>query len=583
MEEVIKITGLKKEFEEKYGKGTVINTTITNIILPSQIVTEFYEDFIGRLSILDISWCLPDAEEKLKQYKVGDLIECVVLDIDFESKQVKLGQKHLYKPLSETTKWERIELGDEFNGTILEELNDSYLISTGGNFYGFLHKSFIEKETKKLKVKVNSKLDYSELLSFVPAFFEMESDAIAKSEVKGEYTFIESDLISYPAFKRSLLGLNASDEDHDLISAGFDLDSKIFSKEISTEYTLYLQFELNSPAYETNFKQNAIPFFLENETYSSESEKKVLEILSEKAYWFKLNRKENKFSVYNEDVNFYGEIRVSKDGKETRFIINTFSVGRKFYNTAEAKKRNAKYGSFLLSNAIKVVSPFGTIPIGDSQRKFADFVELKTDCFQTIYRLKKDASEILRQEGRTLAIIDRFLDYQISLLDDQKEENVFVENYKQIPSPSGGIAIQLSNNIGDSLEINEETVVNIRLKEKDKLLKLADGVICNDQGIYKLIIYKSIRLDLLENGFYLDKRIDKRQFEVQKEIIKDFLDKKIQIDHIESLLVEPNRIKSPVLSRIDLFNDDLKKTEIVSLDNNQIEQVRKSVGNKKSF
>ncbi|PLX01429.1 MAG: hypothetical protein C0594_13205, partial [Marinilabiliales bacterium] len=225
MEEVIKITGLKKEFEEKYGKGTVINTTITNIILPSQIVTEFYEDFIGRLSILDISWCLPDAEEKLKQYKVGDLIECVVLDIDFESKQVKLGQKHLYKPLSETTKWERIELGDEFNGTILEELNDSYLISTGGNFYGFLHKSFIEKETKKLKVKVNSKLDYSELLSFVPAFFEMESDAIAKSEVKGEYTFIESDLISYPAFKRSLLGLNASDEDHDLISAGFDLDS----------------------------------------------------------------------------------------------------------------------------------------------------------------------------------------------------------------------------------------------------------------------------------------------------------------------------------------------------------------------
>ncbi|MCF8373144.1 MAG: AAA family ATPase [Bacteroidales bacterium] len=573
----------KEDFKRLYGKGTIVRTIITEIIYPSQVVTQFQDEFIGRLSILDISYCLPDAEERIKQFKIGDSIECVVLDIDFNSKQVKLGQKHLVKTLSETTKWERIEQGDEFHGTILEELYDFYLVSTRENVYGFLHKSFIDQKTKKIKVKVSSKLDYSELLSFVPATLEMESDAVAKSDIKGEYTFIESDLISYPAFKRSLLGINASDDDHDLISDGFELDSKIFSKEISTEHTLYLQFELNSPAYETNFKQNAIPFFLEGETNSPENEKKVLEILSKQVYWFKLNRKRNEFSVYNENLYFWGDIKESKDKKETRFIIKVFSVGQTFSRATEEKKKNAKYGSFLLSNAVKVVSPFGTIPIGDSQRKFADFAELKTDCFHTIYRLKKDASEILRQEGRTLAIIDRFLDYQISLLDDRKEENVFVDRFKQVPSSSGGISIQLPVNIGDSLEIEEETVVNIRLKENDKLLKLADGVICNVQGVCKLIIYKPIRLELLDQGFYLDKRIDKRQFEVQKEIIKDFLDKKIQIDHIESLLVEPDRIKSPVLSRIELFNEDLKRTEIESPDNNQIAAVRKAVGNKNIF
>lgn len=577
------IKAFKEDFNNKYGKGTVVQTTIIDIIEPSQVVTQFNEDFIGRLSLLDISWCFPDAEERFKQYSVGDSIKCVVLDIDFDTKQVKLGQKHLSEPLSETTKWERIEQGDEFHGTILEELNDSYLVSTRRNVYGFLHKSFIDKKTKKIKVKVSSKLNYSELLSFVPATLEMENDTVTKSEIKGEYTFIESDLISYPAFKKSLVGLNASDEDHDLIKEGFKLDGNIFSKEISTEYTLYLQFQMNSPAYETNLKQNAIPYFLENETHSLENEKKTLEILSDQVYWFKLNRKRNEFSVYNEDVNFFGDVRVSKDQKETRFVIKAFSVGRQFYRTAEVKKKNAKYGSFLLSNAVKVISPFGAVPIGDSQRKFADLAEIKTDCFHTINRLKKDASEILRQEGRTLAIIDRFLDYQISLLDDQKEENVFVERYTQIPSPSGGISIQLPNNIGDSLEVDEETVVNIRLKENEKLLKLADGIISYDQGKYKLIIYKPIRLDLLSQGFYLDKRVDKRQFKVQKEIIKDFLDKKIQIDHIESLLVEPDRIKSPVLSRIDLFNDDLKKTEIESPDNNQIAAVRKAVGNKNIF
>lgn len=39
----------------------------------------------------------------------GDRIQCVVLNIDFQNKQVQLSQKHLVKPVSDSIKWERIE------------------------------------------------------------------------------------------------------------------------------------------------------------------------------------------------------------------------------------------------------------------------------------------------------------------------------------------------------------------------------------------------------------------------------------------------------------------------------------------
>jgi hypothetical protein len=67
MEPVIEISKFETEFTKQFGKGTVIETTVTDIILPSQIITDFYEGFIGRLSVLDISWCLPDAEQLFKK------------------------------------------------------------------------------------------------------------------------------------------------------------------------------------------------------------------------------------------------------------------------------------------------------------------------------------------------------------------------------------------------------------------------------------------------------------------------------------------------------------------------------------
>lgn len=581
------ISGFELEFTEKFGRGSVIETTIIAIVNPSQIITDFYEGFIGRLSILNLSWCLPSGEAEFKKFKVGDRIQCVVLDIDFQNRQVILSQKHLTKPISDTLTWERIERGDEFNVEVVESYNNTTLVKTKENLFGIISNNFINGSSDKIRVKVNSKLDYSDLFSFVPASLDVEID-LADEYVDPEINFIDNELLSFYNFKNSILGVYATDEQLSIIKKGFEQDDRIFSKELKTNFTLYIQFELGNASYETTFKQNAIPYFLNETVVSLENENKLLELLSnQQHYWFKINTRGNSdkidFSLYNEDVNFFGEVIIGKDKKEIKFIIKNFSFGHSQYTSSEAKKRNSKYGSFLFSNKIKIISPYGTLPFDNSQQLFLDYALLKTQCFETVNHLKTEAGEILRQEGRTLSIIDKFLEYQISLIDKEKENAVFVEKYDRVPAANQGVAIKISSSIGDSLETDEDTVVNIRLKEDDKLIKLSDGILSYFNDVYIITFHKPIKLELLDKGFYIDKRISKKQFQIQREIIQDFLDKKIKIDHIEALLVKPDRVKTPNLKPIQFKNEDLSRTEKEDPTNNQVNAVKKAVGNQNIF
>lgn len=581
------ISAFELEFTQRYGRGKVIEASITSIINPSQIILDIGEDFIGRLSILDLSWCLPEGEAEFKKLKVDERIQCVVLNLDFPNRQVILSRKHLSTPISQTVAWERIERGEEFYVDVVESFNNTTIVKTKENLYGIINNNFLQNFTRKIRVKVNSKLDFSELLSFVPASLDVIQDKQDEESLIPEIAFIENDLQSFYSFKNSILGVSATDEQLTIIKQGFEVDDKIFSKEFKTNNNLYIQFELGNAIYETAFKQNAIPYFLNDTIISVENETKLLDILSNENYWFKINilegNQKTNFSLYNEEVYISGYVVESKDKKEIKFIINDFSFGHSQVKASGAKKRNTKYGSYLFSNKLKIISPYGATPFDNSQNEFYHYAVLKTKCFETVNQLRNEASEILRQEGRSLAIIDKFLEYQISLIEQQKENNIFVNKYERIPSTNQGVAIKISRTIGDSLEIDEETVVNVRLKEDETLIKVSDGILSYTNDDFVLTFNKQIKLDLLDNGFYLDKRISKKQFQIQREIIQDFLDKKIKIDHIEGLLVRPEKVKTPILKSVTFKNENLSITEKEDSTNNQVTAVKKAIGNQNIF
>jgi superfamily I DNA and/or RNA helicase len=590
-----KIKEIKKD-KKLFTPGNVVNVKISKIVAPSQIITDYVGDYIGRLSLVDIAWSLPQGEQLFKKYKIGDIIECVIFHVDENSKQVIITQKHLAKPLIQTVKWERLERGEEFDVEIIQDLNNTYLVQTKNKLFGIVRKSLLNNQTKELRLKINSKFEESSLIDFVPSYQEQFDDIEIEEQYKDHLNFIEDELQSFNKFKKTLLGQKATDKQLQKIKDGFDLDINIFSKEIDTGITLYIQFLMSDGSFENTFKNQAIPYFLEGEIYNEQNEKTVLEKLSNEKYWFKINKREKsnskndsdkfetiEFSLYNDETNFFGEVVISKDKKDVRFLIKNFSFGQSFSAATNAKKNNAKYGSFLFSNKLKIISPLGALPFDDTQKEFLNYSLTKLECFQIIEQLRNDTSEILRQEGRTLAIIDKFLEYQISLLANEKENNVFVEKFEKINSNFGGISIKLPREIGDKLELEEGTVLNVRLHEKVKLSKLSDGFISIQEENYILNFNRDILVELLQNGFYIDKRVSTKQFDIQRKIIKDFLDKKIKIDHIESLLVNPSKVKTPILKSINFKNSDLVRTEIEQPDNIQVRAVKKAIGNQNIF
>mgnify|MGYP000166671570 FL=1 len=76
-----------KNDKKLFTPGNVVKVTISKIIAPSQIITEYVGGYIGRLSLIDISWSLPQSEQVFKKYKIGDSIDCVIFLRDYISQK----------------------------------------------------------------------------------------------------------------------------------------------------------------------------------------------------------------------------------------------------------------------------------------------------------------------------------------------------------------------------------------------------------------------------------------------------------------------------------------------------------------
>jgi len=583
----------RKQFQDKYIKGTVIDVRVSQIIKPSQIITLFPDNFTGRLSLLDLAWSIPEAQIKFKSIKVNDVLKCQILDIDFINKQVKLSLKNLEKHLSDTVTWSRLDRGDVLTCDIQEELANSYLIKTEAGIFGLISKDYSQLDRSlKFKVKIQEKLDSIDLIKFLPASLEIKEDLPTPSIQTNDFGFIEPDLKSFEAFKKSILGNHANDKDAEILQRYFSNNNNLFSKEIEAPFAWHISFEANSSVYETTFKQNAFYYFLENQTYSIENETKLLEKLSNAGYWVRISHKHGKkdvieFSLFNENTNFYGEVITSKDKKSVKCLIRNFSFGHSFSFASDAKKRNSKNGAYFLRSPLIITNPLVNLSSDESNTKVLDFILEKSHAFEIVSKLKQDAGAILREEGRTLGLIDKFLEFQESLLDQNKGVPVFVEAFDRSTSDNGTVAITVSQSIGLNLELEDEAIINLKIKEGDgsdaELKWFADASITYYGDKCKIVFYRDVSLNNLNKGFYIELKVSKAQIQIQRSIIQDFLQKKIKIDHIESLLVQPEKIKPPVYSTVKLINEDLALTEKEQPDNNQIKAVRKAIGNNNIF
>lgn len=605
-----KVESTSKDDSLSIERGTIINSKVIDIVYPSLIVLEFFGNKKALLPLNNLSWNKSRSEKILQATNKGDDLQVVVLEA--EGTNPIVSKKHLIPRSSETEFWKEIELGTNLKGEVFEVLINRIVIELDNGFFGFLNKpqDFHKKKGGQVDVKVESKNDYNlylELsivlektvvgkidLNALNIKLKDKSNEIEAAKVSSEYVAVESDLQSFDKFKESIYYNFCDDSQEEFISNSFSLNPFLFANSISVEYPMCIQFGLNLPSWESDFKNKLLPYL----TGDGElvSDKQALEYLANEKYWIRINRfikngvEKIGWVLFNEEFFLSGFV----DEDTNNFVVLSLSIQRTQKYKSNQKTRSLSEGTFLYESAIEFLSPFENKPSNSNQKQIFTLLDDKTKALGIISSLKEESGALLLEEGLSLQIFDRFLEFQENLL---KKGNVTNREridgvFKRVSSDLGQLSIQLPIDLADLCsDDSATTLVTIRtLKTSTKESRDEEFVFFSDallelipKGANLHFNSDDISLENLENGFYIEPKVSLRQFQVQREVLQDFFSKKIKLEHIESLLLKPEKIQSPELLRVGFFNKMLTETEEKNPNNNQVNSVKKSIGNKNVF
>ncbi|WP_132215833.1 AAA domain-containing protein [Mariniflexile fucanivorans] len=577
-------------------RGTVIETDIIEIIYPSLIIVDFFNKQKAILPLQNLSWNIFNSQKIFSDLKVGYRIKVVVVENEL-NKNVIVSRKHFYERPSEKRIWSNLKINQKLNGVIEEILINKLIVKYKEELFGIINITSDQRSVFKigdsLNLILNGRDEVNQFLRLgIHEEVELDDEIATDNE---DFQTQDLDLKSVATFKRSIYYSVANKEDRENVLKWFEEDNKLFSSALSLKKTLIVSFDFNTKAWENDFKNALLPFMGENST-----EKEALKFLEEQKYWVRLNTWydkseesiKNNWILFNEKVYLSG--LVTTDYDEISFLVTNLSLERTKKKDSLNKERNLNKGTFLLNSKVRVLSPLDPKPLESSQIDNFLKIQNKVLAFEALNRLKKESGAILREEGLSISIFDKFLEYQLDIERKGNETaRVFVGSYKVIPNTITETAIEIHFDLDDLFVENgdENQMVAIRTEEmshrenRDKeLVIFCDAIVEASNDKTKLHLkYLNKPLDILDKGFYIEPKVSLRQYQVQREVIRDFFDKKLNLDHIESLLVRPDKIKPPEEINLSYINKLLEETEKKQPNNNQVKAVKKAVGNNNVF
>ncbi|MBO3097852.1 S1 RNA-binding domain-containing protein [Gelidibacter pelagius] len=576
--------------------GAIIETDIIDIISPSLIVVDYSNDQKAFLPLQNLSWNIFDSQSMLASYHIGDRIKVVVIENDVE-KAIIVSTKHLLDRPDETSQWQGLNIGHKIKGEIQEILINKIIVKTEIGFYGIINipkeenSSFETGEILNLTVKGKDEFNQFLKLSIEDGVdFEEEIDEVAE-----DFQTQDSDLKSIKSFEKSIYYSVATKEEKKNILTFFSIDDMLFSSAISFDSPFHIIFGFNTAAWENDFKNSLIPYIGTDAT-----EKQALKFLEDQKYWIRMNswfdkmggKLINNWILFNEKIYLSGIVDLEND--EYKFIIHSLSIERTKKKDSLSKEKSLNQGTFLLTSKIRVLSPYDSVQLGINYKNDFSKIKNKVDAFEILNGLKRQSGAILREEGHSITIFDKFLEYQESIERKGNENSrIHIYGYKSVPNTKTDLAIEIEKDIDDIFTGSEEEsqMIAIRTEEhshkekkENEYVWFCDAFIeiNNDKSILHLINLDK-PLNQLDKGFFIEPKVNLRQYQVQREVIKDFFDKKLKLDHIESLLVRPEKIRPPEENDLIYINKLLEETEKKQPQNNQVKSVKKAVGNKNIF
>lgn len=597
-------------------RGTVINSTVVEIIYPSLVVMAFFNNQKAILPLSNLSWNKSRSEKILNTLKKGDTLEVVVLELE-DRRYPVLSRKHLISRPNETTQWEELQIGQIVKGFVFESLVNDSIIELENGFFGKIkhHPDLKLRNGKTLSFSITGKDQFNfyiglseptenEINIQKPVVGKIDLNLLnSKIQEKNSNNKIKDVHSSYPAhevelrdhisFQDSLYYNFCDDEQADFLDKAFTKNPYLFAGSISLPKPLLIKFDFNLTAWESDFKNKLIPYLSsENESIS---ENDALKLLSEQKYWIRINRiikdnRENtKWIVFNEEFMLIGFV----EDQTCAFKVLSIDIQRSKKEKSYQKTKSIEDGTFLLESKIEMLSPHQSKLSNADQIVAFELLDEKTKSHEIIKSLKQDTGALLLEEGQSLHIFDRFLEYQEDQLKKGNTANrIWIKgNFNRINSNNGALCILIKENLDDFCpDDTVSSIVTIRTIEKstkenreEEFVFFCDARLEVIPNGSKLHFEDDVLLSKLEKGFFVEPKISTRQFQVQREVLQDFFSKKIKLQHIESLLLKPEKIEPPKKETIKFFNEMLGITEKLNPENNQVNSVKKSVGNKNIF
>lgn len=587
-----------EELKVSYPLGTVFESSIVKKIPPSLLIVGFVEGKNAILPLNNLGRNLAQSQLVFQKLKVYEPEEFIITEFNDETKTVIVSRKEVFQLDENSNDWEKIKLGEDVPGKIIDLLPTMALVQLTDSVFGILkldgEEYSIPKAGSNRKFKVIGKNVSSNYLELKKITRKKRITSIQEDNAQiNDFEIIDNEMTSYSTFQRSNLFTYTPDSDKEVLKKAFEKDNNLFSKAIKFPKTLHFTFQFFEQSWEHQFKTQFIPYLGEKTT-----QKDALKYLESQKYWcsFNCNRNgQDEINLFNKEILLIGTV----DSSEAFYKINISGFTFDSNEEWSGKKKNwlSRNQCFLLDGDTKILSPYEMSPMDNSQEINFNLIKNKTEAFRIYEEISREQGAILKEEGRALEIFDKFLEYQADRnTKESYNTKLYVSGEKIRPvfnADSDGLKIELDFVVQNEQQgtIANDSMVKILLSTdkrstEDENLQYIDHAKCfsTDENTY-LTFNQSINLEILQEGFYIVPVVSNSQFNVQRLIIQEFFNKEIKIKHIEDLLLKPEKIRPPENDKsFTLINNRLQQTEKNNYHgNNQIKAVRKAVGNNNIF
>ena len=147
-----------KKYFKKYKKGKIVDCKVGNIT-EYGIFVNLEENLDGMVHISDLDWVWDN--KSTENFKTGDTVKTVILDVNEEKQRISLGIKQLdNKPFKEKIK--DIKIKDIVTCSVIHIKDNGVKVKLDNNLDGFINKenlSMDESEQNPRRYAANEKLD----------------------------------------------------------------------------------------------------------------------------------------------------------------------------------------------------------------------------------------------------------------------------------------------------------------------------------------------------------------------------------------------------------------------------------------